>query len=71
MNLAKLHDKKSKKKFYIGLYGFPFMFLAFVPLLVYYGFKFALPAHLFHPARLIILGKLPSCSFIPSCAFIR
>ena len=35
------------------------MFLVLVPLLVYYGFKFALPARLFHPAWLIILGKLP------------
>ena len=29
------------------------------------------PALLFHPACLLIWGKIPTCTFIPSCTIIR
>ena len=53
--LAKFHGTHCKLQFYIVL----LRFLAHCLFIM--ASKFALPARLFHPARLIILEKLPSC----------
>ena len=62
--LAKFHDTHCNLQFYIVLLRFPFIFLVFAPCLFIMASKFALPACLFHPARLISLEKYP-----PACLF--